>query len=183
VLARPATDTLPHFSELLARKQITGADRLGHALDSVVKASITRGFRRSFLLAAIIALLSWLPVQIVLSDGRRRRGQARPAAAAAVAALTLVGSELARGALSYGSKPAISKPCETRPLPASSGTAERTVIRGLDSIACRLHKGREQLIADAAGTSFASALVRAVQHPKTVPGWLIDYLSAQLAKI
>jgi MFS family permease len=184
VLAGPPTGALPNFSQLLERRQIRGADRLGHALDSVVKASITRGFRRTFLLAAILALLTWLPVRSLLSDRRRSRGRPRAAtAAAAAAALALVGSEVAQGALSYGTTPAASKPCAARSLPKSAGAAERTFVGGLDAIACRLHTGREQLIADVAGTSLASALVRAVRHPASVPGWLIGYLIAELAKI
>ena len=183
VLAQSATHGLPHFSRVLAHKPITGATALGHSLDSVVKGSLTRGFRRAFLLAALLALFAWLPVQLARQEPAlgRRRSLALPAAAGVVA-LALVGSELAQGALGYGHRPALSKPCSARPLPAAAGTSERTLISGLDLLACRLHVGREQLIAKVAGTSLANKLAGYVQRAAGIPGWLLGLLSALLKK-
>jgi hypothetical protein len=182
VLGSPAKDGLPHFSKVLANSPVTGAAALGDRLDSVVKASVTRGFRRAFLLAALLALLTWVPIRAALRERGGRRGLALPAAAG-FAALALVGAELAQGALRYGMRPAPSRPCAARPLPASAGTAERTLISGLDTLACRLHTGREQLIANVAGSSFASEFAWYVQRAGSIPGWLLGLLAALAKKV
>ena len=178
VLSRPAEDGLPRFSKVLAHNPVAGAAALGRSLDSVVEASVTRAFRRAFLLAALLALLTWLPVHFAVRGPRR---YALPAAAG-VLALALVGAELARGALDYGTRPALSKPCAARTLPATAGTAERTLVSGLDAVACRLHTGREQLIARVAGSSFAAEFARDVQRASTIPGWLLGLLAKVLER-
>jgi hypothetical protein len=73
--------------------------------------------------------------------------------AALVAAVALIGLQLARGGLGYGI-PAPRDPCVERPAFAGDGldaTAQRVALRGLDTAACRLGVTREALVLDLAG--------------------------------
>ena len=155
VLSRPASQGLPDFTHELEPAHDPARLAIGRRLDEVVHASVTRGFRPSFLVAALIALLAVLPGRALLPPPTRRRGL-RGAAAASVAAAALLGGELARGALSFGERPRLLPPCAERP-PPPGGFGQRTLLTALDEIACRLHRTREQLVADIAATGVESA--------------------------
>jgi MFS transporter len=134
LLARPPRKELPTFANAVAREHDPALTALGRELDDVVEATVTRGFRNSFLLAAALALLAAVPLF---------RPRERAAVVAFAAGAALVGAELAGGALAYGTRPKLLPPCAAR-------TAETVPLKALDFIACRLHKTREQLVVDAA---------------------------------
>jgi hypothetical protein len=127
---------LPNFTKAVASEHDPALTAIGRELDHVVQATITRAFRRSFLIAALFAVLAALTVA---ASARRLR---LPAAAVLVG-VALVGAEFAAGAATYGTKPKLYPPCADRP-------SEGAVLTTLDFVACRLHKSREQLIADVA---------------------------------
>ena len=64
-----------------------------------------------------------------------------------VAGVVLVGVELGKGALSYGSE-TVANPCHTRSFAGSGidATVQRVVLDGLDGAACRLGISREALV-------------------------------------
>lgn len=71
---------------------------------------------------------------------------------ALAAAAALLGAELGAGGLGYGSG-RLHDPCKPRTALAGRGvdpTAQRFVLRGLDALACRLGRSREQLVLDLA---------------------------------
>ena len=139
---------LPGFAATLRPRHDPTLTRIGHELDDVVQATITRGFRRSYLVAALLGLLTLVPLTL-LGNGEARR-RAPPAAAVALAvAIALVGAELARGAQAYGAEPKIELPCAKRATPQTSA-GQQLALKGLDFLACRLHKSREQLLLDTA---------------------------------
>jgi MFS family permease len=135
VLTRPPRKELPSFTQAVAREHDQALTAIGRRLDDVVKATITRAFRNSFLLVALFALLAAVPLL-----GRRIRAPA----AALVVGLALLGAELAGGATSYGTRPKLLPPCADRP-------SEAALLDALDFVACRLHKSREQFVDDLAG--------------------------------
>jgi MFS family permease len=141
VLTRPARKELPNFTKAVAHEHDPALTAIGRRLDHVVKATVTRGFRRSFLLAALFAL-----VAAVFLVGRRLQ----TAAAAVLVGVALVGAEFASGASSYGTRPKLYVACADRP--AKSG-----LLTAVDFIACRFHKSREQFVADAAGAGVDAA--------------------------
>jgi len=69
-----------------------------------------------------------------------------------LAAVVLVGVELGKGAVSYGSAK-IENPCRTRTFEGSGldATVQRIVLDGLDGAACRLGVSREVLVLSLAG--------------------------------
>jgi hypothetical protein len=135
VLSQPQRE-LPSFTEAVASEHDPALTAIGGELDHVVQATITRAFRRSFLIAALFAVLAALTMAV---STRRLR---LPAAAVLVG-VALVGVELASGATTYGTRPKLYPPCAERP---SQGIG----LAALDFLACRLHKSREQLVADVA---------------------------------
>ena len=146
---------LPEFSEVFAQHERTPAlARLHRSLDDTIRAVVTRGFRRAFLLAALLALP-------LLSAARPRASNTvllgrGTAAAGAVAALLV--AELAAGGLSYG-RVAVRNPCRPPPTVPGGGldpAAQRIVLRGVDELACRLGRSREQLVLDAAARARAA---------------------------
>jgi len=132
VLAEPARKELPSFSKAVAGEHDPAVTATGRKLDDVVQATVTRGFRGSFLVAAAFALAA----------GALLVRRVRAAAAAALVAAALLGAELGSGALSYGKRPRLYAPCAPR--------QETAAVAALDFVACRFHKGREQFVADAA---------------------------------
>ena len=175
VLARPPRKGLPSFSrELSSRPPAEAA--LGGRLDSIVQASVTRGFRSSFLVAAILALAALVPLAFALPGWRPRRA---PALALAVAA-ALIGAEVARGALDYGARPRVYPPCAKRQSFPGSGadpTAQRLVLEGLDLVSCRVGKSRERLVVDLAGAgvdaaNLADRLEGYAKRLSRLPDWL-----------
>jgi hypothetical protein len=132
VLARPARKELPDFAAAVAGEHDAALTAMGRKLDHVVQATVTRGFRGSFLAAASFALLAAAPLV------RRVRAPALAAAAGAA----LLAAEIASGALAYGKRPELLPPCADRD--------ETAALAALDFVACRLHERREELVADAA---------------------------------
>jgi hypothetical protein len=147
VLSRPPRKQLPEFERTVAHERDARLTAVGRTLDATVQATVSRAFRRSYLLAALFALLALAPLAAV----RRPAALLRPAAAlAAVAALLL--AELAAGASTYGERPVLVPPCgERRPPP------EGPVLAGLDIASCALHTSREELVADAARRGIGAA--------------------------
>ncbi len=139
---------LPDFAATLRTRHDPTLTRVGHELDDVVQATIARGFRRSYLVAALLGLLALVPLAL-LGNGDARRRAPRAAAVALAIAIALVGAELARGAQAYGAEPKIASPCAERATPQTSG-GQQLALKGLDFLACRLHKSREQLLLDTA---------------------------------
>jgi hypothetical protein len=139
VLARPARKELPDFTKAVAPAHDPALTAMGRRLDGVVKATVTRAFRGSFLVAAGFALVA--AVLMV----RRVRAQA----AAVLVGAVLLATELASGALTYGTRPKLLPPCASR--------QEPLVLEALDKIACGFHKSREQFVADAAGAGANAA--------------------------
>jgi hypothetical protein len=140
VLSRTQKE-LPSFTKAVASEHDPALTSIGRELDHVVQASITRAFRRSFLIAALFAVLA----AVTLAVSARR---VRLPAAAVLVGVALVSVELASGATTYGTKPKLLPPCAERP-------SESSGLAALDFVACRFHKSREQFVADvaAAGVS------------------------------
>jgi hypothetical protein len=178
-LAVELAPTLPDsghrpLPDLAARSRGAGPSaELAGMVDESVRASFTRGFRRSFLVAAGFALLALFPLGLLRRRGTRGRLRWALPAVAALATVSLLGAELGRGALAYGAAPA-REPCAARPAPAGDGVdlaLQRAALRGLDTIACRLGKGREQLLIDLADEGVRDA--RIVRQARTIVGELL----------
>jgi hypothetical protein len=140
-LTQPARRELPNFAQAVAREHDPALTAIGRRLDDVVKATVTRAFRGSFLVAALFALLA-----AVVLAGRR----VGPPAVAALVAAALIGAEFAAGASSYGTRPKLLPACADRP-------SESGLLKVVDFLACRLHKSREQFVADAASAGVDAA--------------------------
>ncbi len=133
--------------------------RLRDQVNGAVQDSITRSFRRSLVVCALLAALALIPIALARWDVAEMaaiRGGRRLAPLGA-AAVVLVGVELALGALSFG-QPRLADPCTTRPGPAGGGidgAVQRFARSTLDGAACQLHTTREELVLSfvpAAGT-------------------------------
>jgi hypothetical protein len=147
VLAQPARKQLPSFASTLRTQHDPALTRIGRELDQVVEATITRGFRRSYLLAALLGLLALVPLAVLRRDDAPRRSP-RAAVIALAVAIALIGAELARGAQAFGAQPRLQPAC-ARSAPTTSGAdaeIQRLTLEGLDQIACRFHENREQLL-------------------------------------
>jgi MFS family permease len=152
ILAQSPRKQLPDFESSLRREHDPALTRIGRELDQLVEATITRGFRRSYLLAALLGLLALIPLAVLRGGGAPRRSP-RAALIAFAAATALVGAELARGAQAFGAQPRLEPPCASSaaaPTPGVDGQAQRLALDGLDLIACRLHTNREQLLLNTA---------------------------------
>jgi len=153
-LSRPARKQLPDFENTLRARHDPALTQMGHELDQVVQATITRAFRRSYLLAVLLALLALAPLALLRrSDTPAETRSSRAAAVALVVAAALVGAELADGAQAFGARPQLQSPCAPRTPSQQAGTDGQTqllALAGLDLIACQLHKNREQLLLDTA---------------------------------
>ncbi len=77
----------------------------------------------------------------------RRRGSLL--AAILLAAFVLLLAELGAGGLGYGAG-TLHNPCQPRPALEGVGDSQRFVLRGLDEIACRSGRSREQLVLELA---------------------------------
>jgi MFS family permease len=153
VLAQPPRKQLPDFQNTLRPQHDPALTRIGRELDQVVEATITRGFRRSYLLAALLGLLALVPLAVLRSSDMRRRSP-RAAVIALAVATALIGAELARGAQAFGAQPRLQPACASSPAAPTAGAdgqAQRLALEGLDLVACRLHTDREQLLLDTAG--------------------------------
>jgi hypothetical protein len=152
-LAQTPRKQLPDFESTLRRSQHDPAlTRIGRELDQVVEATMTRGFRRSYLLAALLGLLALVPLA-ALHGSRSTPRSPRAALVAVALATALVGAELSRGAEAYGAQPRLQPACAanaTAPTAGSVGQAQRLGLDGLDFVACRLHTTPEQLLLNTA---------------------------------
>jgi hypothetical protein len=172
-LARPPREQLPDFSGRIAEEHDSALAAIGHRLDEVVQATVSRGFRRSYLVAALFALLALVPLALV----RRPAAFRTPAVALALVGALLL-AELAAGAAAFGARPALVAPCgERRPPP------EGAVLVGLDALACGLHTSREELVADAArrGIGAAELVLRIERMTGGISGAL-DWLRDQIER-
>ena len=165
--------TVPNLAAPFDRHGALQDPRLARLRDGVtgaVQDALTRSFRRSLILCALLAALALIPIALVRWDlagvplplpasapasaSARRRWLAPLAVAAAVA---LIAVELGLGAPSFG-LPRLANPCTTRPGPPGggiNGVVERLARSALDGAACELHTTREQLVLSfvpAAGT-------------------------------
>ena len=155
---------LPDLGRAFADFRVAPADRpaverLRAALDDEIDRAATKAFSRSFLAAALIALLAAAAVAwAARRDPRRPRGEpasdgsplasGAPLAvalpAAATAAALLVASYALLGGGRYGPTP-VADPCAPRARPAVDRT-QRIALAALDGTACRLHTSREELV-------------------------------------
>jgi hypothetical protein len=152
-LSQPARKQLPDFASTLRPRHDPVLTRMGQELDQVVEATITRGFRRSYLLAALLALLALAPLALLHPSNKPKRSPRAAAAVALAVATALVGAELAGGAQAFGAQPRLQPPCAARSTSQQAGTdgqAQQLALAGLDLVACQLHKSREQLLLDTA---------------------------------
>ena len=150
-LAQTPRKQLPDFESTLRPQHDPALTRIGRELDQVVEATMTRGFRRSYFLAALLGLLALVP--LALRGSRPPLRSPRAALIALAVATSLVGAELARGAEAYGAQPRIQPACAasaTAPTPGADGQAQRLALEGLDFVACRLHTNDEQLLLNTA---------------------------------
>jgi hypothetical protein len=88
-----------------------------------------------------------------------------------LAAVALLVAELAAGGLHHGGQH-VADPCRPRPALQGSGldaSAQRLTLRGLDFVACRTGKSREQLVLDL-GAAGVNALQRANRLGSRLPG-------------
>lgn len=167
VLSRPASKGLPDFSKEIAQRHIGEATGLGRELDSIVQAAFTRGFRLSYLATSLLGLLALVPFAFALPAAPRRarwRILAAPALAL-LAAVSLLTAEMARGALSYSSKPRLYAPCAKRVSFSGHGVdaaSQRVALTALDRVACHYDKSREQLVVDLAAKGADSKALLAV---------------------
>jgi MFS family permease len=151
-LAQAPRRQLPDFESTLRPQHDPALTRIGRELDQVVEATMTRGFRRSYLLAALLGLLALVPLAALRGDRSSLRPQ-RAALIALAAAIALVGAELARGAEAYGAQPRLQPGCTASaiaPTAGADGHAQWLALEGLDFVACRLHTNREQLLLNTA---------------------------------
>ena len=133
VLSRPPRKELPSFSQAVAAEHDPALTAIGRRLDDVVQATITRAFRRSFLVAAAFALLAAAVV-----TGR----QLRTTAAAALVGAALVGAEFAGGAAGYGTKPKLLPPCASRRVDGAEGARLPRLPAAREPRAVRRRRGR-----------------------------------------
>ena len=152
-LSQPARKQLPDFASTLRPRHDPALTQIGQQLDQVVEATITRRFRRSYLLAALLGLLALAPLALLRHRDTPRRSPRAAAIAALAVASALVGAELAGGAQAFGARPRLQPPCAQRTTSqpnSTDGQTQQLALDGLDLLACRLHKSREQLLIDTA---------------------------------
>jgi MFS family permease len=172
-LARPPRKEIPSFAAQVAHEHDPTLTGIGRKLDETVQATVSRGFRRSYLVAALFALLAVVPLAIV----RRPQAFRRPAIALALVA-GLILAELAAGAAAFGARPALVAPCAERSPPPNGA-----VLKSLDVVACGLHTTREQLVADAArkGMSAVDLALQVERNGGAITG-LFDWLRSELTR-
>ena len=155
LLAASERAAVPDFAAATSRKG-RGVAAIGRQVDAAVRATLTGGFRRSFLLASLLALLA--AAVMSLRGGFSHRAWLVPATALGLAA-ALLAADLAGGASTYGTTPALAKPCLDGPSVTGTSTdasAQRAVLSALSFLSCRLHETREQLVANTARHGIAA---------------------------
>ena len=117
----------------------------------------TDAFSRSFLVAALLALLAAGAASVALASARAQRpgspssnGSIVPRLAVAVpgaaaAAALLVAAYVALGGASFGPS-AVADPCAPRARPAGIERTQRAALAALDGAACELGSSRESLL-------------------------------------
>jgi hypothetical protein len=154
---------LPDLGPAFADVRLPGAAALRAQLEDEIDRAATRAFRRSFLVAAVFALLAAGAVAVAAAGTRSRdrpRGQpgangsalasgaplavALPAAVAAAALLVAV--YVLAGGADYGPSP-VRDPCAARARPPVDRT-QRVALAVLDGTACSLRISREDLTRD-----------------------------------
>jgi MFS family permease len=165
-LDRRVSEGLPDFASVSATHRTGTATTLGDDLNAIARAAVTRSFRPSFLLAALLAALSIVPL-LALAPSRisvafRDRALLIPLTAL-VAGGALLGAEAVEGSLSLGSKPELPGACTPRneSVPSIS-TAQRIALTSLDMIACRFHENREQLVVNLASRGADASKITAL---------------------
>jgi hypothetical protein len=181
LLSNPPRKGLPEFEQAVEPRGAPELTAIAADLDRIVEASVTRSFRRSFLAAAILALLSLIPLAFAFGPGTAedRRTQRWALAAALAVGAGLVGAELAGGALAYGDKPRLLPPCADRAIPATGvvDEAQRGFLITLDGLACRLDTTRERLVLSVAekgveAASAVAAIEETARRAIDLPSWL-----------
>jgi hypothetical protein len=126
-------------------------------LQSALAEPLTRGFRPSFVVSALLGALAVIPALVVArrargAEARAPTGQrasvvAVGVAIAAVAAFVAV--ELRQGARDFGERE-YAAPCTAGPVPYPGDgldpALQRIVLGGLNGAACELGTGREELV-------------------------------------
>jgi len=124
--------------------------RMRDDLVGEIRGALTRGFRNAFLLSALFAAASLIPIlRARRLAGGATAARARPVLRAlALAAATLLVAELALGGLHYG-EARLADPCTTRPAFSGGGIdgiVQRFALSGLAGAACSLGTSREELV-------------------------------------
>jgi predicted MFS family arabinose efflux permease len=127
-----------------------GLRRLRDDLVGEIRGALTRGFRASFLLSALFAVLALVPILAARRlAGGTASARGRPfLRVIALGAATLIVVELALGGISYGST-RLADPCTSRPAFAGGGVdgaVQRFALSGLAGAACSLGASREELV-------------------------------------
>jgi MFS family permease len=160
-----ADQQLPDLGAAFARvdfpvEQRAAAARLQAGLDDELDRAATSAFRRSFLAAALIALLAAAAATLALRSASTPRTPAHAAngsrlapplslnvalpGAAAVATI-LVAAHVALGGAAYGPT-ASADPCAARGRPHGVGRTQLTLLATVDGAACRLRLAREPML-------------------------------------
>ena len=117
---------------------------LEERLVSELDRAVTAAFSRPFLLGALLALASLVPIAV----SRRARERMRVVLLASAVAAALVGAYVALGGTSYEPSP-VADPCAARPARETSTTGERlelVLLAAADETACALGVSREELV-------------------------------------
>jgi len=121
------------------------AARLRASLEGELDRAATSAFSRSFLAAALLALLAAGVLAPALLLERGRSATVFAVAAAAAAATALAGAHVALGGRDHGPT-ATADPCAQRARPAGVDRTQLTLLATLDGGACRLRLPREDLL-------------------------------------
>jgi MFS family permease len=130
-------------------------EKLRETRDGVVAAirdTVTRGFRSSFVIAALFAVVAALAAAFVARTAGSVTSISSVAAATVIITLvgTLLVAELAAGGRDFGERKFVD-PCEAPadPFPQGDGidgTLQRISLSAIDGAACELGTGREELL-------------------------------------
>jgi MFS family permease len=175
-------------------------EKLRETRDRVVAAirdTLTRGFRSSFVIAALFAVVAALAAAFVARTGAGATSSTAIAIAAVIITLvgTLLVAELAAGGRDFGRREFV-EPCHAPadPFPQGEGidgTLQRISLSAIDGAACELGTGREELILsleprsdfgpevtwtrDTLEDALRAGLIRAIEDAddrNTVPGFV-----------
>ena len=148
-----------------------------------IESALTRSFRSAYLVSALFALLTLIPVAAAWTArsraGAPRRGPPRAALGAlgglVVAAVLFVGVEAAAGGPDLG-RSSITDPCTTttdRSRDGFDATLQGVILDGLAGAACDLHVTREDLVLSFGGGSAAKVDWKSPTVEKAVRSGLV----------